>query len=85
MVLLARLVPPWRDAVLLVRPATILRWHREGFRLFWRWKSKPESRKPNLSAENIALIRQIVRFTEEGDVFVDGDPMEAKVRRSRSS
>ena len=34
LVLLARLVPRWRDALLLVKPETILRWHREGFRLF---------------------------------------------------
>ena len=34
MVLLSRIVRGWRDAVLLVKPATILRWHREGFRLF---------------------------------------------------
>jgi len=36
MVLLAAIVCGWRDAVLLVKPETILRWHREGFRLFWK-------------------------------------------------
>jgi transposase InsO family protein len=59
LVLLARLVPRWWDAVLLVKPATILRWHREGFRLFWRWKSKSRNRTAKLSAETIALIRQM--------------------------
>jgi hypothetical protein len=34
--LAARLAPGWRDATLLVQPATILRWHRAGFRAFWR-------------------------------------------------
>jgi putative transposase len=34
MVLLASIVRGWRDAVLLVKPETTLRWHREGFRLF---------------------------------------------------
>jgi len=34
--LAARLVPAWRDATLLVQPATILRWHWAGFRVFWR-------------------------------------------------
>jgi len=30
----------WRATVTLVRPATVLRWHREGFRLLWRWRSR---------------------------------------------
>ena len=60
MVLLSRIVRGWRDAVLLVKPETILRWHREGFRLFWKLKSR--QRKPaesKISAEQIALIRQM--------------------------
>ena len=56
LVLLARFVPRWRDAILLVKPETILRWHREGFRLWWRLKSKPKNGAPKLSAETIALI-----------------------------
>lgn len=62
MVLLSRIVRGWRDAVLLVKPETILRWHREGFRLFWKWKSR--NRKPaesKLSAEQVALIRQMAQ------------------------
>ena len=38
--LLAAALPRWRDALLLVKPETVLRWHREGFRLLWRWKSR---------------------------------------------
>ena len=53
LVLLARLVPRWRDAVLLVKPETILRWHREGFRLLWRWKSKRKNPTSKLPAETI--------------------------------
>jgi hypothetical protein len=55
LVLLARLVPRWRDAVVLVKPDTILRWHRQGFRLFWRLKSrrpgKPRPRLMNSTCE----------------------------------
>src|SRR5262249_38822037 len=32
----------WRQALVIVQPQTFMRWHRQGFRLFWRWKSKPE-------------------------------------------
>ena len=38
--LLASRVRAWRQALLIVQPETVLRWHRQGFRLFWRWKSK---------------------------------------------
>ncbi len=31
----------WRDALVIVSPATLIRWHREGFRLFWQLKSRP--------------------------------------------
>jgi hypothetical protein len=34
----------WRNALTIVKPETFLRWHRQGFRLFWRWKSKPRGR-----------------------------------------
>jgi len=34
----------WRDALGIVKPDTLIRWHRKGFRLFWRWKSKPTGR-----------------------------------------
>jgi hypothetical protein len=32
----------WRGALVTVKPDTLVRWHRKEFRLFWRWKSKPE-------------------------------------------
>jgi putative transposase len=49
LVILARLVPRWRDALLLVKPETVLRWHREGFKLFWRVRSRPEVSAPRIS------------------------------------
>ena len=36
----------WREALTVVKPETFIRWHREGFRLFWRWRSKPRGRPP---------------------------------------
>lgn len=41
--LLCRFWRDWRDAVMVVRPETVLRWHRAGFRLFWRWKCRGAS------------------------------------------
>src|SRR5215831_16796011 len=48
----------WRGALVNVKPDTLIRWHRKGFRLFWRWKSKPTGR-PRLCKDLRGLIRQI--------------------------
>jgi len=60
LVVLASLLPRWRDALLLVKPDTILRWHREGFRLRWRWRSRhPSTAKPKIAPEVVELIRRM--------------------------
>src|SRR5271170_4245321 len=43
--LLSRLCD-WRSCVMVVRPETVVRWHRAGWRLLWRYKSRPSSRHP---------------------------------------
>jgi hypothetical protein len=47
----------WRSALRIVQPETFLRWHRQGFRLFWQWKSQPG--RPSIPTELQALIRQM--------------------------
>ncbi len=59
LVLLARLVRTWQQTLVIVRPETVLRWHRELFRLYWKRKSKASSHKPRVAAETIALIGQM--------------------------
>jgi hypothetical protein len=46
----------WRDAVVIVRPSTIVRWHRMGWRIFWRWKCR--SGRPPIPPELRSLIRR---------------------------
>ena len=53
LVLLARLVRGWRAALLIVQPETLLRWHRQGFRLVWRARSRGASKRPQVSAETV--------------------------------
>src|SRR6478752_10274340 len=48
----------WRSALLIVKPATLIGWHRNAFRLFWRWKSRPVGRPP-VTAEVRNLIRRL--------------------------
>src|SRR5256712_9050901 len=59
LVLLARLVRTWQQALLIVQSDTLLRWHRELFRLVWKRKSKTHAHKPKVASETIALIRQM--------------------------
>ena len=59
LVLLARLVRTWNQALLIVQPETLLRWHRELFRLYWKRKFKTASHRPKVAAETIALIREM--------------------------
>jgi putative transposase len=49
----------WRRALVIVQPATLIRWHRQGFRLFWRWTSR--AGRPPIPTDLQALIRQIAR------------------------
>jgi hypothetical protein len=48
----------WRSPLVLVKPATVIAWHRRGFRRYWRWRSR-KSGRPRIPAEHIALIRRI--------------------------
>jgi putative transposase len=61
LILLARLVRTWKQALFIVQPDTLLRWHRELFRLYWKRRSKASSHKPKIAAETIALIREMAK------------------------
>jgi putative transposase len=61
LVLLARMVRTWKQALFIVQPETLLRWHRQGFKLLWKYKSKAASPTPRISAEAVALIKEMAR------------------------
>jgi transposase InsO family protein len=56
---LYRLAPGVLDAFKIIRPETLLRWHRAGFRAYWRWKSRPRGGRPGTPAEIRRLIREM--------------------------
>ena len=56
---LYRLVPSTLKVLTLVKPETVVRWHRAGFRSYWRWKSRPRSGRPPVPAEIRRLIREM--------------------------
>ena len=53
-----RLFPKMYDALAIVRPNTVIRWHRAGFRLYWRWKSRRRCGRSPVSLEIRRLIRE---------------------------
>jgi len=58
-VTLMRWWPGWKSALLIFRPETVIGWQRAGFRLFWRWKSRPRIGRPGKDRELIQLIRRM--------------------------
>src|SRR6266700_6005268 len=60
-VLARRLCLGWREHLRIVTPDTVVRWHRQGWRLCWRWKSRSRGGRPHLSPEVQDLIRTMSR------------------------
>ena len=56
---LSRLAPNTLNALTIVKPETVVRWHRAGFRSYWRWKSRPRSGRPTVAVEIRRLIREM--------------------------
>ncbi len=57
---LARFWSNWRSALLIVKPETVIAWHRQGFRWYWRWKSRHgEPGRPTIELEVRELIRKM--------------------------
>lgn len=58
---LSKLWPHWRSALLIVQPDTVVKWQRQGFRLYWRWKSRRKGGRPRIDQEVRDLIRRLSR------------------------
>jgi len=59
-VFLSRIWHDWRDGLFVVKPDTVVQWHRMGFKLYWRWKSRKRKRgRPHVSRQLVALIRKM--------------------------
>jgi transposase InsO family protein len=51
--------PRWSDVLVIVKPETVVGWHRAGFRLYWRWRSRRRGGRPKISEEIRAVIRRM--------------------------
>ncbi len=78
---LSRFTSTWRSAVTLFEPATVLRWHREGFRVFWRWRSRRGGRRPTPHA---ATIRDMsIKNPRWGAERIRGELLKIGIRVSK--
>ena len=59
LVWLASWLPSWREALMIVKPDTLIGWHQQGFRLYWRRKSHARQGRPPISSETIMLIEEM--------------------------
>src|SRR5262245_13993069 len=50
-VILSQLCKNWREFLIIVKPETVIKWHRQGFKLYWRWKSKAPVGRPKIDKE----------------------------------
>ena len=88
LVLLASRVRAWRSALLIVQPDTVLRWHRQLFRGYWRrksWAAAPAHRPP-LAPETIALIREMAAANRLwGAERIRGELLKLDIRVAKST
>jgi len=50
-VILSQLWKNWREILIIAKPETVIKWHRQGFKLYWRWKSKAPVGRPKIDKE----------------------------------
>src|SRR5262245_56156681 len=62
---LSRAWPAWRTARVIVKPETVIARHRQGFRLFWTWKSRRRLGRPTVPAD----VRELIRTMSEGNAL----------------
>jgi hypothetical protein len=60
-VLLRKVWSGWANALLIVNPDTVVGWHRAGFRLYWRWRSRPRGGRPRITEEIRGWIRRLAQ------------------------
>jgi len=53
--------PRWADVLVIVKPETVISWHRAGFRLYWRWRFRPRRGRPKITEEMRGLIRRLAQ------------------------
>jgi putative transposase len=86
LVLLASRIKGWRDALIVVKPDTLIGWHRLGFKLFWRRKSRVRQGRPPIAAETVALIEEMaIQNRTRRAKRIQGELLKLGIRVSKES
>jgi putative transposase len=84
-VLLSRRWAHWSDALIVVKPATVIRWHRAGFRRYWTWRSRPKGGRHGLDPEVRKLIKQMANANMWGAPRIHGELLKLGIRISEAT
>ncbi len=86
LVLVYRLRPSVLNAAVIVRPETVVRWHDEGFGLYWRWKSRARGGRPRIPSELRRLIGEMSRANPLwGAPRIDGELLKLGIEVAQST
>jgi putative transposase len=84
-VLLSRRWAGWSDSLIIVKPATVIKWHRAGFRRYWAWRSRPKGGRPGIDPEIRKLIKQMANANLWGAPRIHGELLKLGIRISEAT
>ena len=83
--LLSRFWGRWQDSLIIVKPATVIEWHRAGFREYWTWRSRPKGGRPRIDPEVRALIKRMATANMWGAPRIHGELLKLGIRVSQAT
>jgi len=84
-VLLSRTWARWNDALIIVKPATVIKWHRAGFRRYWAWRSRLKGGRPGIDPEIRSLIKRMATVNMWGAPRIHGELLKLGIRVSEAT
>jgi putative transposase len=84
-VALSRAWQGWRAPLAFVKPATVVKWHRAGFRRYWAWRSRPKGGRPATSPEVRKLIKQMAMANLWGAPRIHGELLKLGIQVSEAT
>jgi len=84
-VLLSRRWTDWSEALIIVKPATVVRWHRAGFRRYWTWRSRRKGGRPGIDPEIRALIKRMATANMWGAPRIHGELLKLGIHISEAT
>ena len=84
-VVLSRTWARWNDTLIIMKPATVIAWHRAGFRRYWTWRSRHKGGRPRIDPEVRALIQRMATANRWGAPRIHGEWLKLGIRVSQAT